>query len=84
MLHPTQALETWQCPGWPVNATDCPTNDMPTVAGLHAVLEKLVRLPPPLATPAQVQLGPPKFRPAFPVIGQRLTTPLRESRLKLW
>ena len=54
VFYPTQALETWQCPGWPVNSSDCPTNDMPTVAGLHAVLEKLVQLPPPLATPARV------------------------------
>ena len=55
VFYPTQALETWQCPGWPVNATDCPTNDMPTVAGLHAVLEKLLQLPAAAATPAQVQ-----------------------------
>lgn len=40
VFYPTQALETWQCPGWPVNETDCPTNDMPTVAGRHSVLEK--------------------------------------------
>lgn len=53
VFHPTQAIETWQCPGWPINASDCPTNDMPTVAGLHAVLEKLARLPPSAATAAQ-------------------------------
>jgi hypothetical protein len=54
VLYPTQALETWQCPGWPVNETDCPTNDMPTVAGLHSVLEKLLQLPAAVAIPAQV------------------------------
>jgi alpha-L-fucosidase 2 len=54
VFYPTQALETWQCPGWPVNDTDCPTNDMPTVAGLHSVIEKLLQLPPTLVTPAQV------------------------------
>eukprot|EP01049_Picozoa_sp_SAG25_P010146 SAG25_NODE_1079_length_4095_cov_1.941191_3_plen_664_part_00 len=53
-FFPTQALETWQCPGWPVNDTACPTNDMPTVAGLHAVVEKLLRLPPAVASPAQI------------------------------
>ena len=53
VFHPTQALETWQCPGWPVNATDCPTNDMPTTAGLHAVLEKLAQLPTSATTPKQ-------------------------------
>ena len=53
VFHPTQALETWQCPGWPVDPTDCPTNDMPTVAGLHMVLEKLLQLPAALASAAQ-------------------------------
>lgn len=47
VFFPTQAVETWQCPGWPVDPTNCPTNDMPTVAGLHAVLEKLLQHPPP-------------------------------------
>ena len=71
VFYPTQAIETWQCPGWPVNSSDCPTNDMPTVAGLHAVLEKLVQLPPPLATPAQVAAWA-KLRsqlPSLPAIG---------------
>jgi hypothetical protein len=53
VFHPTQALETWQCPGWPVDPTNCPTNDMPTVAGLHIVVEKLLRLPADLASDAQ-------------------------------
>eukprot|EP01051_Picozoa_sp_SAG22_P007491 SAG22_NODE_529_length_9428_cov_2.691178_8_plen_466_part_00 len=55
VFHPTQSLETWQCPGWPVNVTDCPTNDMPTVAGLHSVIDKLLQLPRPLASSAQVE-----------------------------
>eukprot|EP01044_Picomonas_judraskeda_P000025 COSAG03_NODE_2_length_28887_cov_60.449825_10_plen_630_part_00 len=46
-FFPTQAVETWQCPGWPVDPTNCPSNDMPTVAGLHAVLQKLLDHPPP-------------------------------------
>ena len=69
-FFPTQAVETWQCPGWPVDPTNCPSNgefcswlyallgslltappDMPTVAGLHAVLQKLLLNPPPV-TPA--------------------------------
>lgn len=45
VFFPTQAVETWQCPGWPVDPTNCPTNDMPTIAGLRAVLEKLIQLP---------------------------------------
>ena len=53
VFFPTQGLETWQCPGWPVDPTDCPTNDMPTVAGMHAVLEKLLALPDELASVGQ-------------------------------
>ena len=55
VFYPTQSLETWQCPGWPVDPTNCPTNDMPTVAGIRAVLEKLLRLPSDLVTAAQKQ-----------------------------
>lgn len=49
VFFPTQAVETWQCPGWPVDPSNCPTNDMPTVAGLHAILERLLSPdgPPP-------------------------------------
>jgi hypothetical protein len=50
VFFPTQAVETWQCPGWPVDPNNCPTNDMPTVAGIHAVLEKLLHHPPPDTT----------------------------------
>ena len=53
VFHPTQVVETWQCPGWPVNKTDCPTNDMPTVAGLHSVVGKLLQLPSQVVTPQQ-------------------------------
>lgn len=53
LFYPTQVLETWQCPGWPVNESDCPSNDMPTVAGLHMVLEKLGHLPDSIASPIQ-------------------------------
>ena len=42
VMYPTQALETWQCPGYPANKTTCATNDMPTVSGLHAVVDKLL------------------------------------------
>ena len=45
VFFPTQAVETWQCPGWPVDPDNCPTNDMPTVAGLRSVLLKLIALP---------------------------------------
>ena len=54
VFFPTQAVETWQCPGWPAVPTNCPTDDMPTVAGLHAVLEKLLANPPPATTAATI------------------------------
>jgi hypothetical protein len=38
VMHPAQALETW----W-----DC-TNPMPEIAGLHAVIDRLLALPPDL------------------------------------
>jgi len=43
VMHPSQALETW----W-----DC-TNPMPEVAGLHAITQRLLRLPEQLTTPKQ-------------------------------
>ena len=47
LLHhiPTKAIETWQCPGYPPSSSECATNDAPTVAGLHAVLPRLLALP---------------------------------------
>eukprot|EP01062_Namystynia_karyoxenos_P056479 TRINITY_DN4743_c0_g1_i1.p1 TRINITY_DN4743_c0_g1~~TRINITY_DN4743_c0_g1_i1.p1 ORF type:complete len:826 (+),score=267.49 TRINITY_DN4743_c0_g1_i1:83-2560(+) len=45
LLYPTQAVETWQCPGYPPQKANCATNDAPTIAGLRSVLEKLLRLP---------------------------------------
>ena len=41
----TQALETYQCPNWPTNKSDCPTNDHPTVAALHVLTERALELP---------------------------------------
>ena len=55
IIFPTQALETWQCPGYPPKKESCVTNDTPTVAGLHSVLEKLLALPATSSvTPAMV------------------------------
>lgn len=56
-VFPTNSLETWQCPD-PSNPSSCPSNDMPTVAGLHAVLALLVDMPgvPPAAMVAWRQL----------------------------
>ena len=47
-MWPTQGLETWQCPGFPPPPAgdNCPANDMPTVAGLHKVVERALALVP--------------------------------------
>ena len=41
-IFPTQSIETWQCPGYPVNPANCPTNDMPTISGLHVILKRVI------------------------------------------
>lgn len=52
IIFPTQAVETWQCPGFPAKNSTCVTNDTPTVAGLRSVLEKLLALPVTAVTAA--------------------------------
>ena len=53
-VWPTQALETYWCEGWDNENSrppaDCCANDMPTVAALHALLEKMRRLPQRFST----------------------------------
>eukprot|EP00939_MAST-03C_sp_MAST-3C-sp1_P001726 g1726.t1 len=44
-IFPTQALETYQCPTIPATRGNCPTNDHPTVAALHVLTERALRLP---------------------------------------
>ena len=43
-MFPGQALETWQCKSVPPKRSDCVTNPMPQVAGLHALLPRLIAL----------------------------------------
>eukprot|EP00040_Diaphanoeca_grandis_P036043 m.228213 g.228213 ORF g.228213 m.228213 type:complete len:1005 (+) comp33539_c0_seq1:52-3066(+) len=43
-IFPAQALETWQCTSVPPVRSDCATNPMPEVAGLTAVLPRLLAL----------------------------------------
>ena len=54
-IHPTQALETYWCGDQdnPMNSTNCLTNDAPTVAGLHALTERVLGLPQALTTATQ-------------------------------
>jgi hypothetical protein len=50
VIWPTQALETWWCAGWDYEhkrpPADCCVDDMPTVAALHALLEKMLTVLP--------------------------------------
>jgi len=52
-LFPSQSLETYQCPD-PASRESCVTNPTPDVAGLRAVLQRLVALPTGAADPAAV------------------------------
>jgi hypothetical protein len=58
VFWPTQVLETYWCPGWDVvnnrPPVDCVVGDLPTIAGLQTLLEKLLTLPAGVLTAAQV------------------------------
>ena len=43
-IWPTQSLEGYRPGGFPLTKNNCISNDMPWVAGLHAVLPRLIRL----------------------------------------
>ena len=43
-IYPSQALETWQCTEVPPTRDSCVTNPMPKVAGLHALMPRLLAL----------------------------------------
>jgi len=61
---PTQALEKYKCANtqtavngvaWhPPNATNCISNDAPTVVALHVLLERVLRLPAGIATASEL------------------------------
>lgn len=59
VIWPTQALETYWCAGWDVSTTpsrppaNCCVDDMPTVAALYALTERLLQLPMEFSTPEQ-------------------------------
>ena len=44
VFFPAQSLETWQCPSIPAKVEDCVTNPTPDVAGLHAILPRILQL----------------------------------------
>jgi len=51
IFFPSQAIETWQCPTYPPVVNDCVTNDLPDIAGLAAVIPRLLALPNGFLTP---------------------------------
>eukprot|EP00047_Mylnosiga_fluctuans_P009520 m.263358 g.263358 ORF g.263358 m.263358 type:complete len:1042 (+) comp26666_c0_seq1:28-3153(+) len=57
VVWPTQALETFWCAGWDVAHNrppeNCCVDDLPTVAGMRMLAERLLQLPARLTTPAQ-------------------------------
>lgn len=56
LVWPAQVLETWWCE-WDTDLQtfpDCCENDAPTVSGMQALFDKLVSLPPGLASDEQV------------------------------
>ena len=58
VIWPTQALETYWCAWEPYfdaanNKSNCIVNDHPTVAALHVLLERVLRLPSSVGTAAQ-------------------------------
>eukprot|EP00659_Diplonema_papillatum_P015320 gene15320-23416_t len=72
-LFPTQGLETWQCPDWPVNASNCVTNDMATVAGLTVVTKGLL----------DISYGTPQQRAAWQQLQQRIPpVPMKNGTLQ--
>eukprot|EP00948_MAST-09A_sp_MAST-9A-sp1_P003145 g3145.t1 len=52
-IFPTQALETYQCPEYPPNTTNCPSNDAPTVSALLTLTERALQLPKSLVSSEQ-------------------------------
>ncbi|XP_062510609.1 uncharacterized protein LOC134186626 [Corticium candelabrum] len=45
IFFPAQSLETWQCKSVPARVEDCVTNPTPDMAGLHAILPRMLQLP---------------------------------------
>lgn len=73
VIWPTQALETYWCAGWDTSTTpsrppaNCCVDDMPTVAALYALTERLLQLPMEFSTPQQREEWE-KFRSQLPKI----------------
>jgi len=54
-VWPSQVLETWWCYPYPPSPTNCCVNDLPTVAALTSLTQRLLALPEGTLTPQQVE-----------------------------
>lgn len=43
-IFPTQSIETYQCQVFPPDPEQCPSNDLPTIAGLRLLLSRIISL----------------------------------------
>jgi len=77
-MYPTQAIETWQCPGYPPTASNCATNDAPTIAALLSVIPKLLALPTTFTTTDQRSFWTTLLNkvPPLPTVGSGSTLAL--------
>jgi hypothetical protein len=66
VIYPAQVLETYWC-DWQkgVGFTNCCADDAPTISGMLGLFQRLLALPPALATPAQ-RAAWAAFAPAIP------------------
>ena len=55
-MYPAQSLETWQCPNYPVNYTNCVVNPTEQIAGLLTITKRLLALPAKFGTNDDRQL----------------------------
>jgi len=78
VMYPTQAIETWQCPNYPPSSSNCATNDAPTIAGLLAVIPKLLALPTSITTADQRSFWTTLLNkvPPLPTVGSGSTLAL--------
>lgn len=77
VIWPTQVMEQYWCYGWDtVNnrpPANCCVNDLPTIAGLHTLLSKLLQLPTQFTT-AQQRAQWTEFQSALPPLPVNATT----------
>lgn len=68
VIFQAQSLETWQCPNYPPDPKACVTNDTPTIAGLVAVLKRVLLLLPSSVVPEDRKVALKQLLAAVPPI----------------